>query len=75
MSLEMKEEIKILMIKRGLLLGIIFSAFGIAISAYGMESEISTKGNIKGMEEQILCLKEDFVYLQEEIQSLLEECN
>ena len=53
---------------------LLFTLVGISIPVYGIEKSVKNQGNIKGMGEQIICLKEDYFYLQSEIQSLLEEC-
>ena len=58
----MKEEIRIMLIKYGVILGILCSSVVVSLSAHGMEKGLDGKGNIKGMGEQILCLKEDFIY-------------
>ncbi len=47
---------------------------GFSLPVYGKES-LNRQGNIKGFEEQIVNLKEDYLFLENEIQNLLEECN
>lgn len=48
---------------------------GFSMPVYGEESYLEEKGNIKGFEEQIKNMNEDYVFLENEIQSSIEECN
>ena len=74
MYLETKED-KQRMNKRGLVcLVLIFIICFFSIPVYGKEISMKREGNIKAMEEQIMNLYEDYLFLENEIRNLLEEC-
>ena len=47
----------------------------ISIPIYGKASNLKRHGNIKGFEEEIKNMKEDFIYLESELISLRRECD
>lgn len=47
---------------------------GFSMPVHGKETSLKREGNVKGVEEQIINLKEDYLFLENEIQILLEEC-
>ena len=59
-------------IKRLLLLLLIICM--ITVPIYGQASNLQKRGNIKGTEEDIRNMKEDFYFLESEIDKLLDEC-
>lgn len=48
---------------------------GFSLPVYGEESSLEGQGNVKGLEEQIKNMNEDYVLLENEIKNALEECN
>ena len=57
-----------------LILGGIIS-FTITIPVYGKESGLQEQGNIIGFLNELRNMKEDYVFLENEILGLMEECN
>ena len=47
----------------------------IVTPVYGQESRLQKQGNITGFRDVIRNMKEDYVFLENEIFSLMEECN
>ena len=55
-------------------LSILLTMVGISMPVYGKETSMKREGNINGIGGQIINMKADYVYLENEIQKLLEEC-
>ena len=61
--------------KRGLLfLAVCMILLLISRPMYGEAADGGSNGNILGMKEKCKLMKQDFVYLNEEIERLYEEC-
>lgn len=63
------------MSKRRLLLLMTSLVIGCSFPVYGKDTSLNKQGNVTGFQEQICNMKEDYLYLEMEIQRLLEECN
>ena len=61
--------------KKYLLAGLLFILlFGFSLQAYGQESLLKGQGNIFGMIENIKTMKQDFLFLEQQIIMLEGEC-
>lgn len=46
-----------------------------AVPVYGQELSLQKQGNIKGMEDEVKEMKEDYLFLEKEIINLRGECH
>ena len=74
MYMEIKEKMQMKNKRISLFLALLFIFLVISNPIDSMAEELKGSGNISGLESKILLMKQDFLYLEEEIRRLKGEC-